>query len=121
MPAGISFAGMVLNLEAATSLRIVFTVSAGQSIGSFQFKIDNADVTAQPFGGSMYYVEVPNIPAAELDLAHRISINGPEVLRNVSALSYAYRGLGNAAFSQNLKETLMALYYYNDAANRYFG
>lgn len=119
-PTGISFAGLVLDLSAATSMRIVFTLSAGKSIDSYKFKIDNKDVTAQPFGGSMYYVEVPNIPAAELDLPHTVSINGTQVLSNVSALSYAYRGLGNASYSQNLKETLMALYYYNVAANNYF-
>ncbi|WP_295079010.1 BspA family leucine-rich repeat surface protein [Ruminococcus sp.] len=96
---------LVLNSE--TALRI-YTDSNDVFIGSTKAE-------AKYKNGEKYY-EISNIPAHLLSTAYKVTIDGQKY--ECSALSYAYRAIKNNA-SGNLKDVVLALYFYSLAADAY--
>ena len=127
LPEGIQYKEMTLLMQSDTSLRVYFTLASGKTIGDYVFKLGETGkqgTVYQPKPGTgshagQYYVEISNIPAAELGQSYTISVNDAE-FNNVSALSYACLALQSAKASNDLKNTAKALYEYYQAATVYF-
>ena len=126
LPDGLHYAGMTLLMQSDTSLRLYFTVDDGHAIGDYAFKLGRTGTEGaayQPREGTgshagQYYVEISNIPAAELGDTYTVQAGG--VSFDVSALSYAYLALNSSRTSENLKNAAKALYEYCQAARTYF-
>ena len=113
LPSGVSIVGASLLLDSKTSFRIYFDkdpVSA--SIDGNTAKITEKN--------GMYYIELPNIAAPDLDSKHQAVIGGCTI--DFSALSYVYSVLSSEAdSSKNIVKLVKALYAYSFAADMYFG
>ena len=117
IPEGLKLTEMTLILETETTLRLYFK---SDNIGNYTFRLDGADVTLNTIAEEgLYYVEIANISAKDLDTMHTLEING-ECTLTFNALSYAYATV-NADTNENICNVVKALYKYNDAANAYFG
>ena len=117
IPAGLKLTEMTLILETETTLRLYFK---SENIENYTFKLDGTGVTLNKIEEeSLYYVEIANISAKDLDTNHTLIIND-ECELNFSALSYAYAALKTGK-NDNLCNVVKALYKYNEAANAYFG
>lgn len=117
IPAGLKLTEMTLILETETTLRLYFK---SENIENYTFKLDGTGVTLNKIEEeSLYYVEIANISAKDLDTNHTLIIND-ECELNFSALSYAYAALKTGK-NDNLCNVVKALYKYNEAANTYFG
>ena len=94
-----------------TTLRMYFEIPTGAG---------SADETA--YDGSQsnwyYWVDVTDIPAAELDNQQYFEVNGVEF--HYSALDYAKTVLESGSASESAKALVSALYLYNQAANEFF-
>lgn len=119
---GVSLSAASLALESATDINVKFTVGAGHEIGEYTCTVDGAAVTPL-YDGSRYVLVAGNIAAKELDHAYVIEISrGEETLTLIySALSYADMVVRSGSSSEVLKDTVRALYLYNQKANDYFG
>ncbi|MCI6561020.1 MAG: hypothetical protein MR434_06380 [Ruminococcus sp.] len=117
IPAGLKLTEMTFILETETTLRLYFK---SENIENYTFKLDGTDVTLNKIEEeSLYYVEIANISAKDLNTNHTLIIND-ECEFNFSALSYAYAALKTGK-NDNLCNVVKALYKYNEAANAYFG
>ena len=67
----------------------------------------------------VYYIELNNIIAPDLEKAH-IFTAGNITVSNYSALSYVNKALDSEKSSENNKKTAAALYLYWKAAEAYF-
>jgi len=72
--------------------------------------------------GGLYYVEVENIAAQDLDEMYDITIDNGATTTTAhhGPMGYAYWAL-SASPNENLQYAMMGLYRYNQAANAYFG
>ena len=108
---------MTLILETETALRLYFK---SDNIENYTFKLDGTGVTLNKIEEEgLYYVEIANISAKDLDTKHTLIINDNCEL-TFNALSYAYATV-KADTNENICNVVKALYKYNDAANAYFG
>ncbi len=115
MPEGLTLSEMTLILETKTTLRLYFKAD---DISKYRFTFDSAEVepTGIPDEG-LYYIEVPDISAKDLDTIHTLKIDDCTLTFN--ALSYAYSILKENK-NADLCDAVKALYKYNAAANAYF-
>ena len=94
------------------TLRLYFT-PASKTVGA---------LNGLDFSGNLseyyYYVDVENIPAAELDNQQTFNVNGTEF--TFSALDYAKAVVNSNNMSDTQKDLAKSLYLYNQAANAYF-
>ena len=112
----VEFMGASLVLESGTDLRLFFRVR--DDVANHTFTVDGETVTPVQ-RGSLYYVEVADIAAKNLDDAHTFTVGGLTV--EYSALSYVNNVLAKAdSMNAELVAVCEALYYYNDAANTYY-
>ena len=117
IPEELKLTEMTLILETETTLRLYFK---SDNIENYTFKLDGTDVTLNTIAEEgLYYVEISNISAKDLDTKHTLEINS-ECTLTFNALSYAYAVLKNST-DDNLCNVVKALYRYNEAANAYFG
>ena len=108
---------MTLILETETTLRLYFK---SDNIENYTFKLDGIGVTLNKIEEEgLYYVEIANISAKDLDTTHTLIVNDNCTL-TFNALSYAYSTV-KAGADNNICNVVKALYKYNDAANAYFG
>ena len=106
--------GYSLVVEADHSFRLYFKSDAPDEHTYYLYR-DPVDYgTAK----GMYYIEIPEIPANELGVMHRIKIDDCEIV--CSALSYAYLALKQDK-DPKLCDLVRALVKYYDAADAYFG
>ena len=101
--------GMTLNLEAETDLRIYFKATVAPVC-----TVDGEAVEVQEKDG-VYYVEIGNIAAKDLDKDFVVTIGDCTV--TVCALDYA--GMVCGGENTSLINLVKALYLYNVAANAY--
>ena len=115
----LSIYGASLLLKEQTTLRMYYKLAEG-NISKYIFKIDGEDVQPIQSGDSnIYYIELSNIIAPDLDKPHTFTAGNINV-RNYSALSYVNMALDNEKSSENNKKTAAALYLYWKAAKEYF-
>ena len=118
---GVDFTKANLTLESVTTARLFFTVNDG-TIGDYSFTVNGkaVDPVARSEG---YAIELKNIAAKDLDEMYVVKVSDAEgvcLTVEYCALSYAYLVLDNGEQTQELEETVKALYLYNQAAKAYF-
>ena len=111
---------MSLRLESETAVRIYYS---GDAISGITASCDGRPVSVTTgTKGSLNYVEIPCIPAQELDDTYSVYLGDKGSVR-VSALSYAYLILDayeNVPEKTDICNTVRALYKYNRSAEEYF-
>ena len=113
-----TYVGTTLDLLSNTSFRMYFN---SDDVGALTIKF--GDMVLQPVEkDSMYYVELADIAAKDLDTMYDITIsNGTQTV----AAYHGPLGYGQWAVTsspnQNLQYLMMALYHYNQSADVYFG
>ena len=113
------FYGSSLLLKEQTSIRMYYQLTGG-NIEDYKFAIDGKEVQPVQSGDSnLYYVDLNNIAAQNLEKAH-VFTAGNITVSNYSALSYVNKALDSESSSENNKRTAAALYLYWNAAEAYF-
>ena len=108
------YAGLTLNLEGDTELRIYFTKDVTA--------VDDAGIKLPlQTQGKKKYVSIPNIASVDLDALYplTISLDGQERVFTLAALTYANKILA-AGTNEKLVTVMKALYIYNEMAEIYF-
>jgi len=114
----LDIAGVSLILETETTLRIFYRVTNDANIADYTFTVDGKEVTPTERDG-LYYVEVRNISAKDLDENHIFTAGN--ITATYNPLSYVHNVLSNAqTLDTKLVAVSKALYLYNQAANAYF-
>ncbi len=115
----LSIYGSSLLLKEQTTLRMYYQLTEG-NISDYKFTIDGKEVQPIQSGDSnVYYIELNNIIAPDLEKAH-VFTAGDITVSNYSALSYVNKALDSEKSSENNKKTAAALYLYWKAAEAYF-
>ncbi len=124
LPEGIEVLGPRLVLESETAIRLYFSAKIDLSVASVTVNGEEAEFIERSAAGmTVYYVEVTEIAAKDLDETATIVISagGATVAEiSYSALSYVRSALLDTTTDSALVEMVTALYRYNQAANAYF-
>lgn len=116
VPDGLTLTEVTLILNTRTAFRLYFKTD---NIGAYTFSLDGNELKPSYIADEdLYYIELADIHAKELDTGHTLSINN-ECDISFCALSYAYSVL-KADSDTNIVNVCKALYLYNEAANAYF-
>jgi hypothetical protein len=120
----IKYGGSSLYLLSATTLRLYFLPSNGVNIDDVTFTCEGETLEADK-SGSYYYVDIDGISAEDLDKTYTINVSckGESFDINYSVLTYCYNVLKKTATDEDtmeLKNTMAALYLYNQSAEKYF-
>ena len=117
----VSFAGASLLLNSETTLRFFLKVDA--SVENLTVTYDGTALEIKERNG-LYYVDVADIAAPDLDEYFAITVNDGTNTADISysALAYCASVKANASgiHSETLQNVVAALYLYNQAANNYF-
>lgn len=117
----VTFAGATLLLRSETTLR--FFLSADDSVEDFTVTYNGQPLKITLRNG-LYYVDVENIAAPDLDMEYTITVNDGTATADItySPLSYCASVKANASglHDEVLMNVVAALYLYNRAANNYF-
>ncbi len=110
-------------LETKTTLRQYFTLPEG-SVSEYTFTIDGESVTpikTTVEGKTMYYIDVANIAARDMDVVHTLVITKGDETRTItcSVHSYMKAVLTKNSEDTELVNTVNAMYEYNQAAKQY--
>ncbi|SDB08607.1 hypothetical protein SAMN02910317_00435 [Ruminococcaceae bacterium FB2012] len=111
LPSGVKLLGTALLIDSDTSCRIYFDKHPGE------VSVDGAPASVGSKDGK-YYIEVRDIPAAELDRVHTAKAGGCSM--EFCALSYACSVLNGEDPPAELAGLSRALYAYSFAADMYF-
>lgn len=116
----VTLSGATLLLESTTAIRIYFTLKESTSINDVTVTVDGVEMKAALASGTtaMYYVEIPNIAAANLGQTYEICIDGYTV--NYSAMSYAYSVLSTQPNTSKSVDVVKAMCIYSAIASEYF-
>lgn len=119
-PAGVTGAGIVVEFDTDNTLRITFKTDGSKALGDYTFLLDNAQ-TVPARSGNNGYLQVENIAAPNLDIAHTFTVtDGVDTYTvTASALSYAYTSVKNGTEAR--QDLGKALYLYSQAADAMFG
>ena len=112
-----TYKGTTLVLEDQTSFRMYFE---SDNIDALSISVGGSPLSIRS-GKGMYYVEISNIEATDLDNMYDFTIsNGTDqTTAHHGPMGYAYWALSSSD-NENLKYTMMALYQYNRSAENYF-
>ena len=111
--------GTSLLLKEKTTIRMYYNLKNG-SIEDYVFKIDGKKVAPAKSGNTgLYYVELSDIAAQDLDEAHTFTAGNLEISK-YSVLTYVGKALESEKSSENNKNTAAALYLYWNAVEKYF-
>lgn len=132
----VAYYGSSLLLNSNTTLRIYFSLAAGEAIENYVFRYMRGDEELQiepTPSGSYYYVEIPNVESKNLGVTYTVRayrLAGDPIEEtlvsewNCAALSYAFKVLTKAEQgtlnNDNLVNAVKALYYYYLCACGYF-
>ena len=118
-----TFLGSDLVLESETTLNVYFKPADGINIDTLVFSVGGKTVTSVK-SVDHYIISISNITSSELDTPYEISVSDGTLSGtfNCSVFSYCYSVLSSTSntYTDELKDTLKALYLYNAAANTYF-
>ncbi len=117
----VRYAGASLLLTSETTLRIFFKVDA--SVESFTASYNGKILPLRQRSG-LYYADIPNISAKDLDEYYTLVIHDGTETAEVSyaPMSYCASILANVnnLYDSELQDCVAAMYLYNQAANLYF-
>ncbi len=121
-----TFAAANLVLKSETTLKVYFKPEDGITLDMLTFKVDNNKVTATEYG-EYFMIAIPNIKASALDNKYVITVtsntdNTKTGTFDAYVYSYCYSILSDntGTYTEQLKDTLRALYLFNVAANKCF-
>lgn len=116
------FYGASLILKSETTLRLFFHPDSAVTNLTVTF---NGNPLSVKQSGKLFYVDITNISAKDLDASYTVTVNDGTASANVTytPMAYCYNVLSAApgTYSDTLLNTVRALYLYNQAANTYFG
>lgn len=126
---GVKYYGTSLLLNSETTIRHYFTFTEGEDISeirkNYEFKLADGTILTPVMRGGMIYIDIKDINAADLDTMFKITVTNLESEASFefsySALSYAKYVLDYTLAGTNLVNVIKAMYFYNEAANTYFG
>ena len=120
-----NFAAANLVLKSETTLKVYFKPVDGITPDMITFKVGDNEVTATEYGEYLM-ISIPNIKASALDDKYVITVTSKTDSTKTGAFdvyvySYCYSVLKDSTgtYTEQLKDTLRALYLYNVAANSY--
>ena len=123
LPEGITHSAASLLLEEATTINHKFTLSKGEDISDFIFKVEGKQVTPI-YRDNRYVIEIGNIYAYDLDRFYTLEVSkkGSDKVYSVSYSALTYMRTAYSYYSDNkpLLDMLNAMYKYNLSANTYF-
>ena len=115
------FYGATLMLKTETAMRLYF--QPDDTVAGLTASMNGTALTATPNAG-MLFVSVDNISAKDLDETYTVTINDGTETAEVSynPMTYCYNVLKSpeGAVEESMRNTVRALYLYNQAANAYF-
>ncbi len=115
----VNFAGASLLLKSETTLRYFFQVDASVENLTITYNGTPLEILSR---NGLYYVDVKNISAPDLDMSFTIIVNDgvQEAEVTYSPLTYCQSIRGKDTSTEILKDVCAALYLYNRAANAFF-
>ena len=121
-----TFAAANLVLKSETTLKVYFKPEDGITLDMLTFKVGNNKVTATEYG-EYFMIDIPNIKASALDNKYVITVTSNTDSTKTGTFdayvySYCYSILNDSTgtYTEQLKDTLRALYLFNVAANKCF-
>ena len=119
---GISDVGFALKLGSTTSILLYLDVKPDYTgnVGAYSEGSSENLAVRQQTGQYEYVIEIPDIPAHELNKTNVITVTADGTFEiRVSALSYADTMLNKEGVGMDMKEAVTALYKYYEAAAAY--
>lgn len=127
LPEGITYFASSLLLKDTITIRHYFVTSTDTNISSFKFYLDGEEVQPQAKGSNIYVVDVPNMKPLDIDKSSTVTVStlkSGASAENAYKLSYSVLSYGyavmNSESSESLVNLLKSIYFYNDAAKKYF-
>ena len=118
---GLTYYGYTMLLHSETKLRFYFIKdSKNTDISDIHLSRNGITYNAQNYNAKYAFVEVPAIPAYELNYEYTLTV-GEENLGSYSALTYVKDVLENSPNDTTLCNTVTAMYRYHEAAVAWFG
>ena len=121
-----NFAAANLVLKSETTLKVYFKPVDGITPDMITFKVGDNEVTATEYGEYLM-ISIPNIKASALNDKYVITVTSKTDSTKTGTFdayvySYCYSVLKDSTgtYTEQLKDTLRALYIYNVVANSYF-
>ncbi len=112
---GLTYYGSALVLESETAIKLYFTYDSEANIADVNVTSDSGKTVEHKKNGKYYEVKISGIRPDELDEMYETTVNGVTV--NFGTFSYGKMAMGTS--NENLKNTMKALYAYNQAALAY--
>lgn len=118
---GLSINSYSLTLESTVEVNLKFDLAADYSIEDYTFVLDGNEVDAENIN-QYWVVSINDIAAKDLDTVHVLQVFHEEESMGLycSGLSYGYTVLNRDLLTTEMRDTVRALYLYNQAANAYF-
>lgn len=127
LPEGIKKLGATLLLNSDTTIRFYIYPEENASMDKYTFSVNgtayqpvlNTGTTVDE--NAKYYIEVEGIAAQNLDTVYTLSVSDDTSSYSVpySALIYAYNTVKSDTATKELKNTVKAMYLYNQKAKEY--
>ena len=115
---GIQVYNATLLLETETTARIYFKLTGSKTIDQYTFKVDGVVVQPKP-NDNLYYVEISDIAAQDLEEMHTVTVGGITV--KYGGLSYVNQVVKNPQYAtEALTNAVKALFAYHKMAEDYF-
>lgn len=125
---GLQYYGSSILLNSETTIRHYFTITGGEDLATirekYTFVLADGTVLTPTLYKGMVCVDIRDINAAELDTIFTITVTNESektISLSYSVFSYAKYVLEYSLARENLVNVIKAMYWYNDAANTYFG
>ncbi len=111
---GVSFYGAILSLKSETAIKLYFDFENEADVETLAITVDGKAVKPEK-NGKHYEIKISDIPANSLGEMHEIKVGN--LTLNYGAFSYGNVAMGTS--KENLKNTIKAMYAYNQAAIEY--
>ena len=129
---GISISNHQPFLDSAVYLRLYYTLEEGKTLDDYTFEltyivnhVDRTKSVSAVSEDGVCYVDITDIPAAYLDHMYTVTATENETQETYavkdSVLCWVKAVLGASSATTDQVNLAKAIYYYNDAANTFFG